>query len=107
MEDDSLAQLNHSSNQGARILFAWFLPTISVVLGRVLVKSIKNYALKTVYVGFSFIAFKATLKIIMQYDEHIRKRHKKVLDYNEANLLEFKNDRAYLDSDGTDIHSNW
>lgn len=76
---------------GARILCsALLLPTISAIVGRAF-KSIESNLTKTILGGISFIAVKGTIKIILQHTEFIRKRHKKILDYTESNLLEFEN----------------
>lgn len=75
---------------------ALFLPTFSVIMGKVLFKSMKNNVLKTLFGGLSFIAIKGTLKIILQCNEFVRKKHKRILDYNEANLFEFRNDRVNI-----------
>lgn len=79
---------------GARILCsALLLPTVSVIVGRAF-KSIESNLLKTLLGGISFIVVKGTIKIILQHSEFVRKRHKKVVDYTESNLMEFENNRA-------------
>lgn len=94
---------------GARILCsALLLPTVSAIIGRVFT-GIESNLLKTLLGGLSFIAIKGTVKMILQHSEYVRKRHKKVLDYTESNLLEFANNRAdatSLDSSSTAAGSN-
>lgn len=79
-----------NQTSGARVLCsALFMPTVSAIIGKAF-KSVESNLLKTVLGGLSFIVVKGTLRIILQYSEFIRKRHKRILDYNESNLLEFK-----------------
>lgn len=65
---------------------------MSAIIGRAF-QSIESNLLKTILGGLSFIAVKGTINIILQHSEFIRKRSKKILDFNESNLSEFLNNR--------------
>lgn len=66
---------------------------MSSFIGRAF-KSVESNLLKTILGGLAFIAVKGTIKIILKHSEYVRKRHKKILDYNESNVSEFMNNLA-------------
>lgn len=79
---------------GSRILCsALLLPTVSAIIGRAF-QRIESNLLKTLLGGFSFIAIKGAIKIILKHSEYVRKRHKKILDYTETNLTEYGNNQV-------------
>lgn len=110
-EDSSFAILSDTTTpiSGARILCsALLLPTISTIIGRVF-RTVESKLLKTLLGGLTFIAVKGTLKLILQHSEFVRKRHKKILDYTESNLLESLNNRVNIadsDAGSSGIDSN-
>lgn len=91
----TISQLSETSTpiSGSRILCsALLLPTVSTIIGRAF-QSIESNLLKTILGGLTFIAVKGAVNIVLQYSDYIRKRHKKILDFNEDNLSEFVNNR--------------
>lgn len=112
MEDSSSFLQNDDVStpvSGARILCsALLLPTVSAIVGKAF-KCIESNLFKTILGGLSFIAVKGTIKIILQHSEHVRKRHKKILNYTESTLLEFVNNRrnaSRSDSESSVVGSN-
>ncbi|KAG4074132.1 hypothetical protein HA402_014337 [Bradysia odoriphaga] len=94
---------------GSRVLCsALLLPTVSAIIGRAF-QSIESNLLKTILGGLTFVAVKGTISIILQRSEYFRKRHRKILDFNESNLSEFVNNRpdpSLTDSDTSLATSN-
>ncbi|XP_037044183.1 E3 ubiquitin-protein ligase MARCHF5-like isoform X2 [Bradysia coprophila] len=112
IEDLSTLPLHNEPSppiSGSRILCsALLLPTVSAIIGRAF-HSIDSNLLKTILGGLSFIAVNGTINIILRRSEYFRKRHKKILDFNESNLSEFANNRpnrSRSDSDTSMAGSN-
>lgn len=75
---------------GTRIFCgALLLPTLSAIAGRIFFDSVQNNVHRTLLGGLAFIAVKGVLKIYFKQKQFVRKKQRKIMDYNEENLRKF------------------
>ncbi|XP_026472731.1 E3 ubiquitin-protein ligase MARCH5-like [Ctenocephalides felis] len=74
---------------------ALVLPTIAVLVGRVLFESIESNFQRTLLGGVAFIAFKGVLKIFHRQQLIVRKSKRKIMDYTDENIAQFGNRSQY------------
>jgi E3 ubiquitin-protein ligase MARCH5 len=58
-------------------------------VGRLFFDSIKNNVQRTLVGGIAFVAVKGILKIYFKQKQHVRKQHRKILDYTEENVSKY------------------
>jgi len=72
---------------GTRIFCgALLLPTFSAIFGRLFFESIQNNVHRTLIGGLTFILIKGAFKIYIKQKQFVRRRQRKILDYNDDNL---------------------
>lgn len=95
---DSASQTNNNNynNQNAPVASesisvtrvfcgALLLPTISAFIGKMFFESIQNNLHRTLFGGLSFVMVKGVLKIYFKQKQYVRKKQRKILDFNEEN----------------------
>jgi len=92
--DDSIPNQNVNvlSDQlsGTRIFCgALLLPTFSAIFGRIFFESIQNNVHRTLIGGLTFIIIKGAFKIYFKQKQFVRRRQRKIMDYNDDNLMRF------------------
>uniref|UniRef100_A0A1A9W673 E3 ubiquitin-protein ligase MARCHF5 n=1 Tax=Glossina brevipalpis TaxID=37001 RepID=A0A1A9W673_9MUSC len=78
----------HSEPVSATRLFcgALLLPTISSLVGRLLLESIENTLNRTLLGGLTFITVKGILKIYLKQQQYTRRKKRRIVDYTEENV---------------------
>lgn len=75
---------------GTRIFCgALLLPTFSAIFGRLFFESIQNNVHRTLIGGLTFIVIKGAFKIYFKQKQFVRRRQRKIMDYNDDNLMRF------------------
>lgn len=92
---DNIAQYQNtvvlsSSVSATRIMCgAMLLPTFSTLFGRIFFDSIQNNVQRAIAGGLTFIFIKGAIKIYFQHKQFHRRRQRKIMDYNEENLIRY------------------
>jgi len=82
------------SLSGTRIFCgALLLPTFSALFGRLFFESIQNNVHRTLIGGLTFIVIKGALKIYFKQKQFVRRRQRKIMDYNDDNVSRFSPNR--------------
>lgn len=80
---------------------ALILPSISSLFGRVFFSNVNNNLQRTILGGLAFVAIKGVLKIYFKQKQFVRKKQRKIVDYNEENIDRYGFNRSNM---GSNMH---
>lgn len=69
---------------------ALLLPSISSLIGRVFFNNVQSNLHRTLLGGLAFIVVKGVFKIYIKQKQFIRKKQRKIVDYNEDNIWRYQ-----------------
>lgn len=69
---------------------ALLLPSISSLIGRVFFNNVQSNLHRTLLGGLAFILVKGVFKIYIKQKQFIRKKQRKIVDYNEDNIWRYQ-----------------